>query len=72
MKQYLQVEQANGYCTYVYRDSVMDIVPPNKYSTGYIALWGGYRIQLSEETTFSHLLLFYLRCCFLKERLRMR
>ena len=55
MKQYIQVETVKGKCTYVYRDSVMDIVPPSKYSTGYIALWGGYKIHLSEETIFSYI-----------------
>ena len=55
MKNNILVEKSNGKCTYVYRDSVMDIVPHSKYSTGYIALWGGYKIHLSEETIFSHL-----------------
>ena len=55
MKQYIQVETVKGKCTYVYRDSVMDIVPHSKYSTGYIALWGGYKIHLSEETIFSYI-----------------
>ncbi len=55
MKNNILVETVNGKCTYVYRDSVMDIVPPSKYSTGYIALWGGYKIHLSEETIFSYI-----------------
>ncbi len=55
MKQYIQVEQSNGYSTYVHRDSVEAIVPSYKHNTGYIALWGGYKIHLSEETVLSYL-----------------
>ena len=46
----MMVEKSDGHVVYIYRDNIVDIIPPLRNRLGYIVLRGGFIITLSEET----------------------